>query len=142
MRIPLVTNDLPKKSIISDLNWNSNGLILALCYYIDDHVGPCSHKMVINFFEFEDLNKDKSFKNKTIIETNSCVKVIEPHPQRSNIFAACSYIGEVLFINLNNKDQIQYTSKIDSYFHKELVTNVKWIDLFKDGNYVNEKNNF
>jgi len=116
--------------------WNSNGHILALSYYVDDHIGPCAHPMLINFFEFEDLNKDKNFKNKTILETSSCIKAIEPHPKKANVFSACSYLGEILYINLNNKDQIQYTSKIDSYLHKELVINVKWIDLFKDGNYV------
>lgn len=136
MRMTLITNALPKNSKISDFCWNSNGHILAVVYYLDDHNGPCNHQMLINLFEFEDLNKDKNFKSKTVIETNSCISAIEAHPLRSFLFCACSYLGEVLLININNKDQIQYTSRIDTYFHKELVVSVKWIDLFKNENYV------
>ncbi len=136
--MPLITNDLPKHSKISDICWNANGHILAVAYYIDDHIGPCAHQMLINLFEFEDLNKDRNFKNKIVLETNSCIKAIEPHPLKANTFAACTFLGEVLLINLNNKDLIQYSSKIDTFFHKELVTNIRWIDLYKDGNYVNK----
>lgn len=132
----MITNDLPKKSKISDFSWNSNGHIMGISYYIDDHIGPCNHQMLLNFIEFDELNQDKSFKKKYVVDTNSCVKAIEAHPLRSNIFAACSYLGEIMLINLNEIDQIQYCSKIDSYFYKELITNVKWIDLFKDGIYV------
>lgn len=132
-----MTNDLPKKSEISDIAWNSNGSYLAVCYYINNHIGPCSHQMFLNIFHFEDLNKDKFFKEKISLDVNSCVKSIEAHPKKSNIFAFSTYLGEISLINLNNeKDQIQYTSKIDAYFHKELVISIKWIDLFKDGNYV------
>jgi len=137
-----MTNDLPKKSEISDISWNSNGTYLAVCYYINNHIGPCAHQMSINIFQFEDLNKEKYFKNKINIEVN-CIKAIEAHPKKSNIFAFCTYLGEISLINLNNeKDQIQFTSKIDSYFHKELIVAIKWIDLYRDGNYVKKIKKF
>jgi hypothetical protein len=136
LRTPLMTNDLPKNSEISDFSWNANGTYLAVCYYVNDHIGPCSHQMLINIFQYEDLNKEKNFKNKISFEVN-CIKAIEAHPKKSNLFAFCNYLGEIAIINLNNeKDQIQFTSKIDVYFHKELIVGIKWIDFNKDGNYV------
>jgi hypothetical protein len=136
-----MTNDLPKNSEISDFSWNSNGTYLAVCYYINDHIGPCAHQMFLNIFQYDDLNKEKNFnfKNKITFEVN-CIKAIEPHPKKSNLFAFSNYLGEISIININNeKDQIQFTSKIDVYFHKELIVAIKWIDLFKDGNYVINK---
>ena len=43
---------LNNKFKISDIAWNSNGTILAVTNYIDNHNGPCSHQTIIKFFKF------------------------------------------------------------------------------------------
>ena len=73
---------------------------------------------------------------KITIETNSCVKSIEANPRLAHIFVASTYIGEIMLIDLSQKDQIQCTSKVDSYFHKECIIAIKWINFNTDENYV------
>ena len=111
---------------ISDIAWNSNGTILALTNYIDNHQGPCSHQTNITFLQFIGIISDKKY-NKVEFETNACIRAIEGHTSLPNIFIACSYIGEIYYINLNLTDQIEFLSKIDSNFHKECIIAVRWV---------------
>ena len=130
MRIPLNS-----KNKISDISWNSTGNVLGISYYIDNHQGPCCHQTYITFLKFEGNINDKKY-SKIDIDTNACIKSLEGHPELANIFIACSYIGEIYYINLNLNDQIEYISKIDSNFHKECIVGIKWI--YYDNTYVNE----
>ncbi len=121
LRIP-INNEFK----ISDIAWNSNGTVLAITNYIDNHQGPCSHQTNITFLKFEGNISDKNY-TKIEVETNACIKAIEGHPTLPNFFIACSYIGEIYLINLNLTDQIECLSKIDSNFHKECIVGLRWI---------------
>ena len=139
MRLPCIENNSEKYTKISDISWNSTGNILAISYFVDNHLGPCSHTGKINFLTFSNISESKSYKEKISIELNSCVKSIESHPKFPNMFICCSFIGEIYLINLEDdkeKDPIKYISKVDSYFHKECVVVVKWVKFEGEGNYV------
>ena len=137
MRIPCIEKHMEKNTKISDMTWNSNGTVLAISFYIDNHIGPCSHTSFIYFYKFTNINESKSFSSKISLDTNACIKSIDSHPTLGNLFVAASYIGEIYLINISNtdKDLIDCISKIDSYFHKECVVSVKWIK-YEEGVYV------
>ena len=87
----------------------------------------------MGYISFLTIENDK-FKSKHNVETNSCIRAIEAHPTKQNIFAACSFIGEVYLLNASLDVQIQYISKIDLSFHKEVIVAVKWISY--ENNYI------
>jgi WD40 repeat protein len=137
MKIPCISSKSDKNTKISDVCWNSTGNTLAISYYIDNHLGPCSHTGKIDFFKFINISESKTFKEKISIETNTCIKSIDSHPKFPSSFTCSSFIGEIYLINLSasdDVDHIQNISKVDSYFHKECVNLVKWIK-FEDGSY-------
>lgn len=139
---------------ISDVQCSCNGKVLAVAYFIDDHIGPCSHSSIINFFRLitasdnqkknDKLNKLNQLKlnpysNKISLEVNACIRCIESHPRNNNLFVAGSYIGEVYLINVSNhesgKDMTEAISRIDSMFYKECIISVKWVK-YDENNYV------
>ena len=144
-------DDIPKsdnnKNIykISDMTWSCKGNILAVSYYIDEHIGPCSHIGYILFYFINSFNPDfkssavntKTYSNSTKIELNSCIKCIEKHPTINNIFIAGSYKGEIYYINIGNeKDLIEYTSKLDSCFYRECVVSVRFVKMEENIYYI------
>jgi WD40 repeat protein len=138
MRLPLIDNKFQNDTKISDMCWNSSGNILALSYYVANHLGPCSHSGYINILKFGNFSQSKSFKEKIQIETNSCVKCIDSHPKNPSLFVCSSYTGEISLIDLSNEngDYIKNVSHIDSYFHKDCVISVKWTKTEYEGNHV------
>lgn len=141
---------------VSDVQCSNNGKVLSVAYFIDDHVGPCSHTSVINFYRLNTSNDihnqsktsklnqmkqtaSSSYSNKISLEVNSCIKCIDSHPLNNNLFVAGSYIGEVYLINISNhddgKDMVEAISRIDSMFYKECIISVKWIK-YEENIYV------
>ena len=134
------SNEMNKKKFISDMVWNKNGDTLAVSFYEDTHIGPCSHSGILTFFVFDsfysNVEGEKEEEGKTIdfktidLEVNSCIKCLDSHPKINNIFIAGGFNGEIYYINLlkeNNKDYIEFNSKIESAFYKECVVSVKFI---------------
>ena len=141
----LIINEQNKNYKVSDMAFSKNGTILSISYFINDHIAPCSHLGLIIFYKFENLLNLteenlylKNYSEKIEVETNSCIKCIEPHPTINNIFVAGSYNGELLYINLGNKDSgkeyIEFSSKIDSMFYKECIINLRFVK-FEDNIY-------
>ena len=88
---------------VSDMVWNHNGSVLAVSFFIDDHIGPCAHTNQISFFKFNSSFKSKGtsltpYESKIEIETNACIKCLDSHPTISNFFIAGSYIGEIYYL--------------------------------------------
>lgn len=130
---------------VSDMVWNHNGSVLAVSFFIDDHIGPCAHTNQISFFKFNSSFKSKGtsltpYESKIEIETNACIKCLDSHPTISNIFIAGSYIGEIYYLNLANnddkKDLIECISKIDSSFYKEEIISVKFVQMDNNIFYI------
>jgi hypothetical protein len=130
---------MEKSSKISDGCWNSSGSILAVSFFVDNHIGPCSHQGLISFYKFN--SSSKKIESYIEVDTNSCVKSLDSHPKNSNLFVCGSYSGEVYLIDLTNQntdtdsDPIKFISKIDSYLHKDCVNFVKWVKN-EEGKYV------
>lgn len=141
-------NKEDKKKIISDMIWNKNGDTLAVSFYEDLHIGPCAHSGNLKFFVFDSFytNEEgeeeggKTIDFKTIdLEVNSCMRCLDSHPKINNIFVAGGFNGEIYYINLskeNNKDYIEFTSKIESAFYKECVISVKFIKYDENVYYI------
>ena len=130
---------------VSDMVWNHNGSVLAVSFFIDDHIGPCAHTNLISFFKFNSTFKPKGnlltpYEEKIELETNACIKCLDSHPTISNLFVAGSYIGEIYLINLanneNKKDLVDCISKIDSAFYKETVISVKFVKYENNIYYI------
>ena len=144
-----LNNKNEKKKYISDMIWNKNGDTLAVSFNEDIHIGPCAHSGILKFFKFdsfysneegEERGEGKTIDFKTIdLEVNSCMKCLDSHPKKNNIFVAGGFNGEIYYINLskeNNKDFIEFTSKIESEFYKECVISVKFIKFDENVYYI------
>ena len=112
-------NNKKEKKGISDMIWNKSGDTLAVSFYEDLHIGPCSHNGIIKFFIFDSFfsneegeEERKEIDYKTIdLEVNSCIKCLDSHPKINNIFIAGGFNGEIYYINLskeNNKNYIEF----------------------------------
>lgn len=142
------SNKKDKKLYISDMVWNKSGDTLAVSFNEDVHIGPCAHSGVLKFFKFDSFYSNeegeerggKTLDFKTIdLEVNSCMKCLDSHPKINNIFVAGGYNGEIYYINLskeNNKDFIEFTSRIESAFYKECVISVKFIKNDENSYYI------
>ena len=141
-------NNKKDKKYISDIIWNKSGDTLAVSFYEDIHIGPCAHSGILKFFIFNtffsneegETEEGKTIDYKTIdLEVNSCMKCLDSHPTINNIFIAGGFNGEIYYINLskeNNKDYIEFTSKIENAFYKECVISVKFIKYDENIYYI------
>jgi hypothetical protein len=120
---------MDKSSKFSDACWNCTGSILAVSFYVDNHIGPCSHQGLISFYKLNNSALSKTLDCKIEVETNTCIKSLDSHPKNSNLFVCGSYSGEIYILDISEEesDPIKYISKIDSYFHKDSVNFVKWV---------------
>jgi len=103
----LIVNEENKKYKISDMTFSHNGTILAVSFYIDQHIGPCSHSGLINFYKFDNLNKiiQKNENKNQENEENEKNQEEDNNNNNTNI-------------NNNNNDIItNYTSKISIETH-------------------------
>ena len=142
------TNKKKEKIYISDMIWNKSGDTLAVSFFEEMHIGPCAHNGIIKFFVFDsfdssgegDPKEGKTIEYKTIeLEVNSCIKCLDTHPKINNIFIAGGFNGEIYYINLskeNNKDFIEFTSKIENAFYKECVISLKFIKYDENIYYI------
>ncbi|MCQ2820332.1 MAG: hypothetical protein MJ252_23950 [archaeon] len=130
---------------ISDMVWSSNGNYLAVSYFFDDHIGPCSHTTFISFFKFDSFNPEsknsnintKTYSSKIEVEFNSCIKCITAHPLINNVFVAGSFRGEIYYINIGNeKDCVEFSSTLDSCFYRECVVSIKFIKVEENMFYL------
>ena len=142
------SNNKKNKKYISDMIWNKSGDTLAVSFFEEIHIGPCAHNGIIKFFVFDsfysneegEVEEGKTIDYKTIeLEVNSCIKCLDSHPKINNIFIAGGFNGEIYYINLskeNNKDYIEFTSKIENAFYKECVVSVKFIKYDENIYYI------
>lgn len=114
---------------------------MAIAFYTDDHIGPCSHTGLVTFIKYNQINNTLKILDKSEIETNNCIKSIDSNPRLPYIFVMGSFSGEIYLIDFSSgdKDSIKYISKIDSYFHKESVNVVKFV-MNEEGKYVRNFN--
>ena len=151
-RFPSILKSIDKPGLkIADLCWNCKGNVLAVAYFIDDHIGPCAHSNYICFFKFshnalqtqfiaQSSSNVTPYESVSSLETNACISSLDSHPTLEHIFVAGSFIGEVYYINIANdalnKDMVEHISTIDSMFYKERVMSVKFVKYDLNTYYI------
>ncbi|CAD8065048.1 unnamed protein product [Paramecium sonneborni] len=117
--------ELERKLEITDIQWNSNGLIIAASYGCLDHLGQCSHTSYINCWNIfkRDFKPDKPT---IVIETNTCNMCMQFHPTNPNILAVGSFNGELYLYDISTNSELAH-STIDEYYHRESITAILWL---------------
>ena len=113
---------------VTGLSWSSSGTILAATYgkcIIND--GCSEEKGAIALYDVTSTNHRPVF----LEEHYSSLMCVAAHPCLALVFAVGSYDGQVLVYDFNRDIPLLCSSKIDNYYHNDIIKNLKWKHLNK-----------
>ncbi|XP_071051464.1 cytoplasmic dynein 2 intermediate chain 2-like isoform X1 [Onthophagus taurus] len=117
---------------VSSLSWNSTGNTLAIsCNYC--HKIWCYHPGLVSLFTFDRFEQFSETPTKKLV-AETCVSVINFHPNLPFIIAAGTYTGAIIIWNIQNDDDDNVIVKIQA--HEENITQLSWISDLDDPKIV------
>ncbi|KAM3132067.1 hypothetical protein pb186bvf_015811 [Paramecium bursaria] len=116
--------EIENKLEITDIQWNSNGLIIAASYGCLEHDGSCVHQSFVSAWSINSRTFNQDKPNYTI--DLPCIMCLQFHPTKPNILAAGSFNGELYLLDITAQVEIAH-SQIDDYFHRESITQILWL---------------
>ena len=116
---------------VSCISWNCNGSTIAVSYgNMSSPTIPFNGCVSIWGVFRRDLDSKKPTKN---IETSNCVTWVKFHPSDPSILAGGTFIGEIFIWNVFSDDTELSSSRADDYYHREVITQLIWIQQYQFG---------
>lgn len=137
------TNDLTKDKKIqtTGVSWNTSGSTLCVAYGRHDHQSWCScarNGVKPAFCAWNVFRRDVDPRKPHLtFQTQSCLTCIACHPHNPALVAAGTFNGEILVWDTSSKeDPLIAQSRIDDYFHREPIADMKWVRTYDDRGHI------
>jgi len=117
------------------VDWNCNGTIVAASYGSTNNAGwDTGLGGVASWSLFK--RGYTAAKPDMKFEIGTSFMSIAFHPKKPAICAVGSFAGELVVLNVTNKDDnLLGRSKVDDYFHREPITDIQWVYDYYERDY-------
>eukprot|EP01029_Cantina_marsupialis_P027686 TRINITY_DN773185_c0_g1_i1.p1 TRINITY_DN773185_c0_g1~~TRINITY_DN773185_c0_g1_i1.p1 ORF type:complete len:554 (-),score=143.22 TRINITY_DN773185_c0_g1_i1:179-1840(-) len=115
-----------KESQCTALAWNATGSTVIGCFGTNFHDDICDHNSHVCLWNIFASDFDPNVPQK-VIDMPSCIMSIAAHPENPSIFALGCFNGEIYLADTNSSEIIIGNSNILDFFHREPVTDLKWV---------------
>ena len=107
----------------TSISWNVNGTLLAAGVGGREHDGWCNHRGAICLWNIYNPSRMEEK-----IEVPCCVTCLQFHPELPNLVAGGLFNGQVRVWDINEREDPEVaTTKIDDTFHREPISQVRWV---------------
>jgi WD40 repeat protein len=118
---------------VTSIDWSCNGSTIAVAYGKQNHSSMSFQGCVSVWGVFRrEMNSKKPSKN---IEVGSSVTCLKFHPTEPSILAGGTFIGQIFLWDVYSDEPEKCNSRADEYFHRESITQLRWITQPQYGSF-------